>query len=283
MAQMKKRFIVILVALLVLAGVVGAVVYSLRDPAEFTYKGKPLNEWIIALAPIYGLAYRQHGDEYKMAEEAILMLGTNAVPTLLKMLRAHDSGLNFKLELAGRKLGLIRKPFVRANEKISAAEVAFRLLGSHAGDYVPDLVKIYEENFSEDSRFAVIRILSVIGPRAAKSGTPVIVDATTSTNPEARHAAIAALWHVGAGPEILAPAYTNMLNDPYWLTRRAVCDRLEEYGDYAKPAIPALLRALQDTNSSVRDAAANAIKHIDGETYWRLVAKGKITDSAQPP
>src|SRR5579871_4609492 len=118
--KLRKRFILFgALAVVVLAGVTSAVVYGLREPAEPTYEGKPLSEVLLACATGQG----NYDTDYKRAEAAIAEFGTNAVPTLLRMLRVKDSGLRFELDKVERKLGLIRKAPVPARTKNEAAAV----------------------------------------------------------------------------------------------------------------------------------------------------------------
>ena len=275
MKLLKRYAFVSALALVVLAGVIGAVVYSLRDPAEFTYKGKPLSEYLISMVPGHG----NYDTDFQEAKAALIEAGTNAMPVLFRMLRAHDSALRLKLDTVGRKLGLIRKPFTPASLKNQAAAAAFVILGSSRKDYVPELANVYEEQISVDSQLAVIQAIAGIGPPASGLGTPVIVKATIHTNLLVRRMAIHALRAVGVEPEIAVSALTNCVSDSDYCARYFADSLLSEYGSRAGAALPVLEDSLAHSGRSDQSPAARAIKKIDGPTYYRLVAEGKIIES----
>jgi hypothetical protein len=72
---MRKRFRSLLAVLLV--AVVGGLAWQVTRPREPVYQGKPLSYWLVRPArdPNFN---------------ALRALGTNAIPTLLQMLRAKD-------------------------------------------------------------------------------------------------------------------------------------------------------------------------------------------------
>src|SRR5215469_11736120 len=80
------------VVLLALLGGLAWEVLRTKDPPEPVYQGKRLGEWLAG--------YNGPSPE---TDEVVRRLGTNAIPTLLRMLRAKDS------QLAAGLVKLVRK------------------------------------------------------------------------------------------------------------------------------------------------------------------------------
>jgi len=80
---MRKRVHIALAVLLAaLLAVVGWQVMRRQEPV---YQGKPLSSWLIASATTGS------PEAQEQANAAVRQVGTNALPTLLRMLRAKDS------------------------------------------------------------------------------------------------------------------------------------------------------------------------------------------------
>jgi hypothetical protein len=94
---MHKRVRIALVVLLVVIGGVSAW-QGLRE-REPVYKGKPLSVWLNAyrLHGLAGVETWQVRVEQQKADEAVRQAGTNALPTLLRMLQAKDSAFKVRL------------------------------------------------------------------------------------------------------------------------------------------------------------------------------------------
>src|SRR5690349_17412541 len=88
----KRRLRTITVGIL-LAGVLGLVIWRAARPREPVYEGRTLSRWLdhhvasTAARPPYGTP------GWKEADKALRTIGTNAIPTLLQMLRAKDHQL----------------------------------------------------------------------------------------------------------------------------------------------------------------------------------------------
>src|SRR5581483_12103186 len=80
---------------LFLAAVIGGFICLLMPPGEPAYQGKPLSWWLSrSLAP-GGVIYDLKDPKVIECRDAIRHIGTNAIPNLLRILRAKDS--RFKL------------------------------------------------------------------------------------------------------------------------------------------------------------------------------------------
>ncbi len=81
---MRTRFTIILGVLVVVFGAGRLGLTFSRGEPEPTYGGKPLRDWLISFDAPHGTA------EYNSAENAIRLMGTNALPTLIRCLRKKD-------------------------------------------------------------------------------------------------------------------------------------------------------------------------------------------------
>jgi len=96
----KRVYIALAVVLVTLAGVIGWQGLRLREPV---YQGRRLGDWLAAykMDGLAGVESWQVRVEQQKADEAVRHAGTNALPVLLRMLRAKDSALKVKcVELA---------------------------------------------------------------------------------------------------------------------------------------------------------------------------------------
>ena len=84
--------------------------------------------------------------------------------------------------------------------------------------------------------------------------------------------ALDALARIGPGAAEAVPAVSTCLDDPDWRTAAEAAETLGAFGSGARPAVPALLRAVR--RDSVAEAVAGALPRIlDGlapETLARL-------------
>ena len=121
----------------------GAAVWQvLREPAP-VYKGKPLTFWLKGFDIGYNDPRKPDFDE---CVEAVRQAGTNALPTLLRMLRTRDSDLKHRLTRLAQKQRLIKIDYVTADRQRWAAHQGFMaLLWKNASYAIPQLVEISRE------------------------------------------------------------------------------------------------------------------------------------------
>src|ERR1041385_1155084 len=105
---------------------------SLREPL---YKGKPLSFWLVNCATARG-----DTGQRSEADSALSKVGTNAIPVLLRLVRAKDSTLKIQIRRLSQQLHVLAFDFVPASIKNSAGLYGFIRLGSSACDAVPDLI-----------------------------------------------------------------------------------------------------------------------------------------------
>ena len=94
---------------------------------EPVYQGKTLREWLMV-----HVSHVQKSEEAKEAEAAIRNIGTNGIPTLLRMLQASDYDFDNKLKAFAMKHRLTKSGFVPAKGTRFLAFSGFYILGEDA-------------------------------------------------------------------------------------------------------------------------------------------------------
>jgi hypothetical protein len=274
---MRKRVQIALavVLLVILAGVTAW--RGLREQ-EPMCQGKPLSFWLRGydLRPDFpdvgwSNAYRGRSDAYfpggirdwRTADEVVDRLGTNAIPSLLRMIRAVDDPLEARLMRPLRRHRWVRS--VPAWFRNFEAACAFERLGENAKAGVPALIKIYQEHRSAESVIAAVRALGSIGP-PAEEAVPCLLNAVTSTNEAICCRALSALGKIHARPGLVVPVLMRCLADPRASVRQLAALSHGNFGKDAAPAIPALLQLLNDGETLVEFFAARALEKIDPQS-----------------
>ena len=291
---MGKKGLIVSIALLTI--VLGVMVWAVLRPREHepVYKGKPLSYWLGG----YFQTSTNDAVDQKMANEAMKHVGTNAIPTLLRMLRKTDSALKLKLLSLSQKQHFFRVPYTHPTIYYSEARDGFRALGPLASNAVPELVKIYDQNLSPMSQATIAGIFGTIGP-AAKAAVPSLVRELVNTNGSVRNNAIVALGRIHADPDVVVPALIKALNDSDPNNQVQVAMVLRAYGTDAKAAVPALIELSKQPSAPIpmpgrpgmprgarmpraigpSEGAAMALRQIDPETADRVLTN---TSSSYP-
>jgi hypothetical protein len=250
----------------VLVAVMGLVLWRTAGPEEPAYEGKKLTSWLdhhvasSSATPPYG------SPGWKKADEALRAIGTNAIPTLLQMLRAKDPPpfLRTLMTMAGR-LGFSVFNRRYAMPQHDEAEYAFQILGTNGVSAVPGLIRIYEENISASSQRNTALALGSIG-RAAQPALPALIRRFTHTNPDVRFYAVSAVAEIGGDPAIVVPALTGALKDSFKSVRWNALSGLSSFGARARPAVPEILKLLNDTAMSGSMSITQQVE----VTLWRI-------------
>jgi hypothetical protein len=255
-----------LVAVALLTGLTW-LIFGNHEPPEPVYQGKPLSFWLWAYDPDSSSHLSE--SERIQSVAALNQIGTNAIPTLVRMLKASDPAWKVKLFEVLRKQSIIKMQHVEASRQNQEAVDMFRLLGSTAACAVPSLIGIYEQNVSPSSQYFTIESLTLIGP-PAKAAIPAIVKGMTNSDPQMLEASIQALGIIHSNPELAVPALIKTLSGPALevsdRVRTFSAQALGNFGAEAKPAIPALLKIINDYRTyEVGIEAAKALRAIDPE------------------
>ena len=271
---MRKQRLSLLLAGLVIVALMGGLAWLVFRNQEPVYQGKPLSYWLAGFTAqiTYGRLSTNGSTTptRDQANEAVRQIGTNGIPTLLRMLRQHDSDFGLKLVKLAQKQRLIQINFVPATRRNSEAALAFGVLGAAGSNAVPALIQIYEERISDASQMSTAWSLGWIGPTAA-AAVPALVRTASNTNANAyvRGFAAEALGYIHAEPESVVPTLIISLKDSEPFVREHAAEALGSFGTDAKAAIPALVGSMNDPNPAVRMSAESALKAIDPEAAAR--------------
>jgi len=233
-------------------------------PTEPLFQGKPLSYWLKGYRAGNG---RWNESSPEKADEVVGQLGTNALPTLLRMLRSTDSAWEVKLlpwsykwrRLAGHQhlINIAPGPHLRSYEVVEA-ERAFRTLGSVAEPAVPELIKMYQqEELPLFNRATIPAILGDIGPSAAQS-IPALLQ--SMRDPALRGNAAFALGQIRGDAKLVIPMLVPLLRDTNSYVCWATAKALKSYGAEAKEAVPTLLEVLNSWGSKERRATQDALR-----------------------
>src|SRR5713226_3480304 len=118
----KKRGILLAVLFVAL---LGGMVWILSPPAEPAYQGKPLSAW---LNEYNGMP----GDINQTALVAIREMGTNAIPALLKIIKADDPPFQRMMSELNRKQSMVHFPVREPWQRRWAASFALYAMGANA-------------------------------------------------------------------------------------------------------------------------------------------------------
>jgi HEAT repeat protein len=241
----------------------GVAAWLLLQPGEPVYEGRPLSYWLATYAD-FAPYDRQKREK---AEEAVRHAGTNAVPTLLRILQASDSDLKYKVNEWASKQHIIKIKRISAANRYNEALSGFEILGPKAKVAVPALMDIYERNYSRSSQNIVLMVLMTIGPGAAEA-VPMLAKQTNNPNAFNRLDATFALGVIHSSSDHLAvSALIQFLHDADPAVRRNAANALWHFSDAeASRAIPTMVEALKDPDRYVRESAARLIRRLDPKT-----------------
>src|SRR5262249_14427422 len=122
------------------------------------------------------------------------------------------------------------------------------------------------------------RVLNAMGPEAQRTAIPIFVRVAGSSDAAERDVATWALFSVDAehaNQRLVVPALVNALADTNFVIRLLAATCLGDFGANAQPAVPVLVRLLNDPTSRVRPDATNALRKIDPEAAARAGVKPK--------
>lgn len=250
--------------LLLLAFILAALVVQdrLLWPSEPEYLGRPLSAWLRDLtAPDPAVN--------QPARQAVLAMGTNALPALERHLRARDSWLGQWVTAAqGRlphRLWVLAMQTTRARNALERrwqAAVALSVLGPAAAPALPALLRALEDPEPRVVTHAA-EALFLIGPPA----WPGLVGALRSTNDHTFYTAGYALRRVGAALSNQAPALVEVFLETSAPRREALTPLLAALGE---SAVAALGQRLADTNAARVEQVVTALRQMIAREFGAL-------------
>jgi hypothetical protein len=273
---MRKKRHILLMAIVV--ALLCGLVYWLISPGQPMpyYNGKSLEYWIVQ--------YQQNGsgtganiDKMQQAQESIQKIGTNALPTLLRMTAANGSPALEKL-----KWGINNQRVVRLHLRLHTAfedhwmsSFGFLALGSSASPATPNLIVLLSHK-NPEVRVAAIRALGNIGP-AAEAAVPALIKCLEDREWVVRHSSANSLGMIGRRPEMVVPVLIRKLDESHRATNiyQPVMYTLAVYKDYplTRTAVPRLIQFINDQDYYCRWAATQALLDIDPMAAAKLGVK----------
>lgn len=256
----RRGIILCLVALCVAVGGFAWICLSSHGPA---YHGKPLSVWMDEWNH-YLLAKPNSPDwtRREQARAAIGHIGTDALPTLLRLAGAQDSALKTKFIKLANKQHFMRLRLHPAHYYHARATYGFSALGPAAKPAVPALTTLLRSK-DPQVRASAAQCLSLIGPEAEEA-VPALIQILNEEKPENALVvmnSMLALGNIHTEPETVIPVLLQYVNGSRasWNISVYAMGPLGQYREKAKSAVPAILPFLNDPDSSVRSSADSAL------------------------
>lgn len=213
-----------------------------------SYEGRSLASWTTEFDGFYG-------PEWQEAEKAVLAIGTNGLPVLIRLLQAEDDPLRRRVNAFLSSQSWLHYQPVTAHNLRKRGLIACSKLGTNARPAIRAITNLLYD--PELSRIAA-QVLTGFGSEM----TPVLTNATSHVDPKIRYGAIAPMALLR--DRSVVPTLLHCLHDPDAEVRMFATEVLGVATDDPHVAIPALLESLQDTNAGVRSAAAYRLGHWVG-------------------
>jgi len=228
--RLKRRKVISTVVTLVLVAI--ALLVVLRHGNEPRYDGERLSYWLALLAKH---ATTQDSPDFDKARNAISAIGTNALPFLMKWIQYEPPPWRRNLlkklptKLANNKTisGLV---IGRTENRARDAMLGFGILGTNATSAIPLLEALMKDK----------------------------------SEPRSSGLAVLALGNLGVAA---VPALTNALADPQQPSRYQIVYALTMGAEHAatNAVLPAIVNALSDQDTLVRQAATNVFNYLAPE------------------
>ncbi|MCL5099004.1 MAG: HEAT repeat domain-containing protein [Candidatus Omnitrophica bacterium] len=281
----KRRRLIITGAVLALVLVLAELLAHFLGPGEPVYQGKQLSDWL------QDLCHGQSAQLRDQAKNAIRQIGTNAIPTLLDMVRARDSRLKLKFMQWTSRQSMVRFRFQPAMVLHTEAVTAFSVLGPAA---IPAIEPLAEILGHSETAFTAANALAQLGSNSVpilvqaltnddwrvryaaataftsevpdeQTVVPALVASLKDGNPNVRIMAARSLANIGQDPDRVVPALMANLDDPIPDVRASTARALGRFGSLGAPAVPILSKMSRDANPAVRNAATEVLRKIESK------------------
>lgn len=273
---MRKRLQIALAVLLIaIAGVIAWRVLHSRE-REPVYQGKRLSVWLEQYGTNHFPTVRD-GPLGKEAETAIRQIGTNAIPTYLRMITTRESPLKLKLMALVPMRWLTRLHVRGVYDYRWRGAFGLIALGKDAKSAFPSLFGVLNDK-DEWLRFMAGFTLESLAPVTRDDLLPFLKKCLEDPDVMVQSEAIRVLGQIHQEPERVIPILVELLaklqspQHPIGM-RIDTIRALRQFGAQAKPAVPKLVELLSDSTGLVRSAATNALKQIDPEAAAKAGVK----------
>lgn len=247
---MKKRLAVIGIA--IACGAIGLFLVLQRHPENQVYRGKTLKTWALLLSATDPQSRNEAVGVFKT-------FGSNAVPGLVRLLRAQDSFARRGIwALAPQAPKLLQNFLARAVRRPNAAELhvaaarALRILGPQAESALDPLRQVF---FGPDlrGRWETALTLGTIGP----AGVQELTNALASRELNLRYAAINGLSETHSEQAIAATGLIGVLTDAELKDRAAIA-----LGRLSPGSFQPVANSLRSDNKELRSRLAQILPSL---------------------
>jgi len=272
-----------LMALLTVVGAGLCIPPRADEGPEPKYEGKPLHFWVKKLQGSDSDVQR------RVVLDAIKAFGADAapaVPALVELLDDRSEAYRADIAQLLCDLGPPAKgaaPFLvrlLKEKKARSPELVVKVLGRIAPD-VPEVVPVLVAGLQDRQlRSAALEALCSLGS-SARGAIPALRDAIRAAKADAPAEGIASPAVVFTLAKLgvdAIPLLIELLDEPDSMFPRRVAQVLGEIGPAAKPAVPALTKALQNDDPFVRRDAACALWQIDKNSAGVPVLAAMVKD-----
>jgi HEAT repeat protein len=239
---MRKKLCVGVACLVIAIG--SGLVWRVDVQPEPSYQGRGLSAWL--------KDYEELSDEEPRdpdipvggrADEALQHIGTNAIPTLLRMLYTREGDWEWRMKRLVEKQQLVKIHVATQWECSHAALYAFAALGSQGKGAVPAIVRGLSSK-DEQTRLSSATALEVLHS-CPELAVPALARCLTDQSELVQTAAMQALGVYKPAPKWVLPGLIQCLENTNSQNHLTACAVLREYGPAAKPAVPALVHLVK--------------------------------------
>jgi hypothetical protein len=223
---------------------------------EPEYKSRRLSYWLEANSYKPGVGREE-------AQEALRIMGTNAVPFLLKYIMARPGAWERTVRNVKSKIGLHAED--RLRNRAAYAAYAFEALGEQAEGAISHLDAMLHSPTDLDRYFPALALAGI-----GKPALPVFISALTNRNPSVQLAVIQAFDSLGTNRSFAAASLLQTLRDPDMRVRQATASVLGLSGISPTLVVPALINTLSDSNRYVRSMAGFSLINLGAKAIPSL-------------
>lgn len=273
----KTRRLTCVLAILLVLFLIGLVLVALRSH-EPAYQGKSLSGWLREFeeAKVNSPTSRYHPSAAEFQAQfvepthnAVRQIGTNALPTLLSLLRAQDSLLQQRVRALLGRLPFVRWRPTSQDLRRSMALDGFSALGTNAQPAVPALIALLNDKDGEVRKYAAW-CLGSVGP-AAEQAVPALIQRLADSDSLVGESAENSLGLIHRKPELVIPVLKERLAAAR--KKQLTLFALGCFGTEAKAAVPVILPLLDHPDPETRTWAAMALKRIDPDAAAKAEVK----------
>jgi HEAT repeat protein len=223
----------------------------------------------------------QNFEERQQAEEAIRHIGTNAIPSLLRWISYDPSPEWDKVLLSLQKLPRALRPrFPESRRRLALeTEIGFYLLGAQAAPAIPELTRLADTSSAELRAYLCSRALSHIGPDAL----PAMLSIISNHQCKGRHFPIPMLYEFHDEAQPAVPVLLKCLDDNNDVVAREAAETLGFLGFSNHIVVPVLAAHLQTTNITRRTGVIRALAEFGSDAQAAIPQLQRLlSDPASP-